>query len=102
MPHVCASCYDAVVAARTLHPLAVLESVRCLATTLVFPPGLLWSAYFLFWGVGIAPHDPLGTVGVAWGSSALRASVLPDLPSLCRGKTGDSTQLPSLQLFSSS
>lgn len=38
-------------------------------------------------------------MGVAWGSSALRALVLPDLPSLCRGKTGDSTQLPSLQLF---
>lgn len=63
------------------------------------PPGLLWSTYFLFWGFGIVPRDPLGAVGVAWGSSALRASVLPDLPSLCRGKTGDSTQLPSLQLF---
>lgn len=38
MPHVCASCGDAVVAARTLHPLAMLERVQYLATTLVFSP----------------------------------------------------------------
>ena len=41
----------------------------------------------------------LRELGFARGSSALRASVLSDLPGLCCGKTGDSTQLLSLQLF---
>lgn len=70
MPYVCASCGDTVVATRTLHPLAALERVRRLATTLVFPPWAL--VICLFRGFGVAPP---GTVGFARGSSTLRVSV---------------------------